>query len=1084
MRWLRAVAVVLAAVGLIFSPAPALASTVSTVKTDIDNAITALDTVTWKYGSCDTADSSNLAWGCSYTADALIRMFQTTGQMSYLDKAREWIQKTHANFADVDGDGFKEFGTTQYDAGVYTEYLVHDATLIFLWSKYALAVRTTPGVSQVHRQFADTLTAEVNNHLIPKWESKWDEAAGDYHEEKTTALILENNRYLTMARALSLAFVVSPTHQEYLLRADRLFARFKTQLESTSTGYHWKYSPAGSSEDMGHGSQDIYAAVLAQGLLGSFNSSEMNEFAKTFTERLWNKSLTSPAFRTNISGSGPYTTAAANLPFLYWSLLANWDRQVWQSLDAFNDLYPYSSSDPGMRLMFGAMHYQQHGAPGALGTAVPQPTGVIGNGQVTPILTWTPAVNATSYRVQVATSSAFTTVVLDRNRLDTNAMVARGLQPGTQYYWRVISTNALGSTTTSGSSSFVTPSATLTFRENDSYTGSTQGYWKKQVLINGVVAWERDVANAAEPSGAWYAHTVDLSPYLRSGMEATVQFRLLSALGVSNFGVDFGVDAVTVTGGAILNAGFEQGTAHWRRTASSAFTVSTPASGAHEGVKRLSIGYPNSTASSAGSSASASQTLRLGRPAATVSFALRDNIPAGPGGAWEKQVTLNDEVIWAADAASDGTGWVTTTLDISSALGSGTPALGFRLVPKQSVTTTSVASMDIDGVTTAGVASANGGFESTDAVWAGGESKSAFGQTYISDTPWSGAQAGRVSVPSGTAVVAGDYTAFSLPLLSSYRVHTLAFSHRDIYGASAPAGYWFKQVLVDGNVVWEKDLAHASEAADAWVRERVDLSPWTLGKSSVNVAVRVVSKAAVSSFAAIVDFDDIRLSERVVGGNGALTNSGFESGLSGWTSNSSGAFTQVATSSLPYAGTQSVRIQFPSATAGSAGVYGSVSQNLPLRTLWLSSADNVDQLRSDIYALKRVVVAGKVVWSADPGDDRYAPGVWVREVVDATPATAGSSSYSLAADLWCRTAWFDNPITAYVDELFLTGVSVTDPGMEAASGWTFTESKAAFGEAYVTGPAASGLKSIQFTVPSATAAVPTDYARASQTTGP
>jgi hypothetical protein len=72
------------------------------------------------------------------------------------------------------------------------------------------------------------------------------------------------------------------------------------------------------------------------------------------------------------------------------------------------------------------------------------------------------------------------------------------------------------------------------FRERDDYTGPTAGYHLKQLLVDGAVAWEEDVAGG---TSAWREVTADVAPLVRGKTRVTLAFRLLDKRGVSNFGV-------------------------------------------------------------------------------------------------------------------------------------------------------------------------------------------------------------------------------------------------------------------------------------------------------------------------------------------------------------------------------------------------------------------------------------------------------------------------------------------------------------------------------------------------------------------
>ena len=76
--------------------------------------------------------------------------------------------------------------------------------------------------------------------------------------------------------------------------------------------------------------------------------------------------------------------------------------------------------------------------------------------------------------------------------------------------------------------------AALHFMELDDFTGATSGYHFKQVLLDGAVIWEEDVAGGSkEPR----AVDLDLAQQLKGKDTVKLAFRLVDKQGVSNFGV-------------------------------------------------------------------------------------------------------------------------------------------------------------------------------------------------------------------------------------------------------------------------------------------------------------------------------------------------------------------------------------------------------------------------------------------------------------------------------------------------------------------------------------------------------------------
>ncbi|WP_027943881.1 hypothetical protein [Amycolatopsis taiwanensis] len=96
----------------------------------------------------------------------------------------------------------------------------------------------------------------------------------------------------------------------------------------------------------------------------------------------------------------------------------------------------------------------------------------------------------------------------------------------------------------------------IAFRHNDTYYsgGQAAGYQLKQLLVDGEVVWETDVA--ADAPG-YSTVDVDLSQQLRGKTSATLTFRLLERAGVSNFWVDVSFDDIQATGFTVANPGFE-----------------------------------------------------------------------------------------------------------------------------------------------------------------------------------------------------------------------------------------------------------------------------------------------------------------------------------------------------------------------------------------------------------------------------------------------------------------------------------------------------------------------------------------------
>lgn len=99
--------------------------------------------------------------------------------------------------------------------------------------------------------------------------------------------------------------------------------------------------------------------------------------------------------------------------------------------------------------------------------------------------------------------------------------------------------------------------------------------------------------------------------------------------------------------------------------------------------------------------------------------------------------------------------------------------------------------------------------------------------------------------PWGTPSKAGDFVMVSQDAKVSTAEHyILRFKERDTFTGKT-AGYHFKQLLVDGEVVWEEDVSGGDLQ---WKEVIVDVTGQVKGKADVKVAFRLFDKKGVSNF--------------------------------------------------------------------------------------------------------------------------------------------------------------------------------------------------------------------------------------------
>jgi hypothetical protein len=132
----------------------------------------------------------------------------------------------------------------------------------------------------------------------------------------------------------------------------------------------------------------------------------------------------------------------------------------------------------------------------------------------------------------------------------------------------------------------------------------------------------------------------------------------------------------------------------------------------------------------------------------------------------------------------------------------------------------------------------------------------------------------------------------------------------------ATSGYCFKQVLIDGQVVWEEDAAGAE---GGWLHAQKDVTSYISGKNQFTLTLRVCHKQKVTDFPLDVYWDGVSISGL------AITNAGME-GTTGWTYGETlAAFSGAYSTSFKYAGSYSYKMSFPGDVASAAGAYGQIS---------------------------------------------------------------------------------------------------------------------------------------------------------------
>lgn len=211
-------------------------------------------------------------------------------------------------------------------------------------------------------------------------------------------------------------------------------------------------SPAGVSEAITVGATDIgdgFASFSNYGAGVDILAPGVNITSS------WNTSNTATNTISGTSMSSPHVTGAAAL--YLEAHPGSTPAQVQSGLIAAASLNKVSGVPGGTpnRLLFALIAGGPPPPPPAapvLSSPANGATGVSTNAT----LVWNASSGATSYRVQVSTSSSFTTLVADQPGLTGTSTTVSRLAAGTVYYWRANATNSGGTSAWSATSSFTT----------------------------------------------------------------------------------------------------------------------------------------------------------------------------------------------------------------------------------------------------------------------------------------------------------------------------------------------------------------------------------------------------------------------------------------------------------------------------------------------------------------------------------------------------------------------------------------------------------------------------------------------------
>jgi len=199
------------------------------------------------------------------------------------------------------------------------EYVVHDGMILTPIAQFCAAVLDGGSLERRYGAAARRYLQVIETQLLPKWEPYWrdlDGGAGVYvaqddpaHREPGASL--PHNQYLALGRTYIALYRLTrkPAYREHIAKMARFFKR---SLRLVGGHYEWNYwdytgprddemRRMAAVEDSSHGTIDIGFAIDAYDAGIVFDRADMQRFARTVTEAMWNSSEEQPRVGARIN---------------------------------------------------------------------------------------------------------------------------------------------------------------------------------------------------------------------------------------------------------------------------------------------------------------------------------------------------------------------------------------------------------------------------------------------------------------------------------------------------------------------------------------------------------------------------------------------------------------------------------------------------------------------------------------------------------------------------------------------------------------------------------------------------------------
>jgi hypothetical protein len=305
-------------------------------------------------------ESDFMSWTESYQQHAYLDLFETTRDTVWLDEMVTRIDGMMNSMWDVPPpniqcnrdvyeDGYLGWGTTHYaPEDIYKEFFVHDGVIQVPIARFIRYVYNDSSLYNKYGSKADTYLSTIESNIIAKWHTNWEGDPGKSGitlEEWGGWDHLPNNQYLIFGAAMiilhdiSESFYYSPADSSYpefyLEQSIEMGNTFKSYLthQQSEDAYLWGYwSTYPPSEDLTHGYISLWFVLEAYQKGIVFDPTDMQRFANTFTQLIWNGDFEDPLVSRLIDGSSSVNYGEYSW---VWTSLAEFDFLVWEIVNAY-----------------------------------------------------------------------------------------------------------------------------------------------------------------------------------------------------------------------------------------------------------------------------------------------------------------------------------------------------------------------------------------------------------------------------------------------------------------------------------------------------------------------------------------------------------------------------------------------------------------------------------------------------------------------------------------------------------------------------------------------------------------------------